>query len=59
MNPSTEYTSNDGIVNLSTDSAVQDGSLRRKEVLNDDGDVVILYNDRGNEIAAIELPGLK
>lgn len=35
----------------------QDGSLRRKEVLNDDGDSVKLLNARGREVASLTIPG--
>lgn len=36
---------------------MQDGSLRRKEVLNDDGDSVKLLNARGREVASLTIPG--
>lgn len=35
----------------------QDGSLRRKEVLNDGGDSVRLFDERSREIATLVVPG--
>ena len=37
--------------------ANQDGSLRRKEVLNDDGESVVLTDPQGKEVAVLDIPG--
>lgn len=38
------------------DVTSQDGSLRKKEVLDNTGDVMILSDAAGKEIAALEIP---
>lgn len=53
------HTKNAGSGDFSESVAVhnQDGSLRRKECLSDDGDTVKLSDARGREIASLYIAG--